>query len=61
MRVKKGSRQKVLSFKVTPGIKTAIEQIAAALTTRRGERHTLTDVVEESVRLLAKREKVEVS
>jgi hypothetical protein len=56
MRVK--SRHAVLSIKVTCEVRTLVEQLAAKLTLARRKRHTMTDVLVEGVRLLAKQEKV---
>jgi hypothetical protein len=54
MRVYK-ERQSVVSFKVTAEVRRTIEAMAARLTLERERRHTLTDVIEEAVRVLAKR------
>lgn len=51
-------RQHVLSFKVTPEIRSLVERLAAELTIRRGKRHTMTDVVEAAIRLFARKEKI---
>jgi hypothetical protein len=56
MRVK--SRHAVLSIKVTCEVRMLVEQLAAKLTLARRKRHTMTDVLVEGVRLLAKQEKV---
>ena len=53
MRRTREPRQQVLSFKVTQQVRRTVELLAARLTVERGERYTLTDVVEEAVRLLA--------
>lgn len=58
--MRKGPRenQKPLAFRVTQEVRTLVEQLAAKLTVKRGERHTLTDVVIEGIYLLAKKEKL---
>ncbi len=58
MKVEHGPRQSVISLRVTPEVRRMIEQLAAVLTIRRGKRHTITDVMEESIRMLARKEKV---
>jgi hypothetical protein len=56
MRTKRGPRQRTMNFKVTEEFRSLVERLAERLTLRRGRRCTLTDVIEEGVRLLAKRE-----
>ena len=57
MRVKR-DRQETMGFKVTAEVRRLVEQLAARMTVKRGERQTMTDVLEEAVRLLALRENV---
>ena len=52
-------RTEVLSLKVTAKIKRAIETLAAQRTIKSGERHTMTDVIEEAIMALMEREKCE--
>ncbi len=58
MRRSREPRQQTLSFKVTAEVRRVVELLAARLTESRGQRYTLTDVVEEALREKAKREKV---
>lgn len=58
MRRTKEARQSVMSFKVTQKMRRTIELLSAHLTIQRGSRYTLSDVMEESVLLLAKQEKI---
>ena len=53
-------RTEKVNLLVTPKVRRAIEQLAAHLTIKTGDRHTMTDVIEQGVLDLAKREKVEV-
>ena len=55
-----GQRQKVMSFKVTATMRRTVEVLAARLTIKRGRRVSLTDVVEDGIRALAKQEGVKV-
>ncbi len=48
-------RQDVLSVKVTRRHRRLVERLAAKLTIQAGRRHTLTDVVEEAIHLLARK------
>jgi hypothetical protein len=52
----KSERQKPVSFKITAAARSAIEQIAAKWTVERGHLHSLTDVIQEAIERLAKRE-----
>lgn len=58
MRRTREPRQSVMSFKVTQEMRRTVELLAADLTIKRGSHHTLTDVVEEAIRLLAKKQGV---
>jgi len=51
-------RRTVLSLKVTAELRQTVELLAAHFTTKRRERHTMTDVLEEAIKDLAKREGV---
>jgi hypothetical protein len=51
-------RQSVLSFKVTWEMRGIVERLSASLTLKSKRRWTLTDVVEEAIKVLAKREKL---
>jgi hypothetical protein len=50
----KKKREHVMSFKVTQDVRTMVEQLAAHLAVKRGRRHTMTDVIEEGVTVLAR-------
>ena len=54
MRVKR-ERQTGLSLRVTDEMRRVVERLAAHLTLKTGRRHTLTDVIEEAIRRLAKK------
>jgi hypothetical protein len=56
--MKSKTRKNVVSFRVTENIRRILEQLTAKLTLSRGKRHTMTDILEEGLLLLAKREKV---
>jgi hypothetical protein len=56
MRLTRSPRQKVVSFKVTHEVRSAIEKIAAKWTIKRGELYSLTDVIQEAIERLAKKE-----
>ncbi len=49
MRRTRQPRQTVMSFKVTPDIRHAVEVMAAELTLERGIKFTMTDVIEEAI------------
>ena len=58
MKVKRQPPQKVVSMRATDEMRMLMEALAVRLTEKRQERTTLTDVMEEALRLLAKREGV---
>lgn len=58
--MKISQRQKTLSFKVTQSVDEALATIRLQMSQKRKKVITKTDVIEEAIRLLAKREKVEV-
>ncbi len=60
MRRTREPRQTAVCFKVTNAHRHLLEQLAAQLTIKRGKKHTLTDVVEEGLSLLAKKHGVKV-
>lgn len=51
-------RNEILSLKVTTRCRHMVEQLAAVLTIKRKRRQTMTSVVEEALRRMAKQEKV---
>ncbi len=53
-------RTEAINMKITLRVRRMIEQLAAHLTIKTGERHTLTDVMELGVEELGKREKVKI-
>ncbi len=50
-----------MSFKVTADVRSTIERLASKLSLDVGVRYTLTDVIEEAIILLARRERIEES
>jgi len=54
------TRKHVLSFKIPGNLHDALEPLRLALSNRMGRVCSKTDVVEEALRQLAKKEKVEV-
>ena len=57
-KIDRPKRQQVLSLRVTDAMRHTVEQLAAYLTIKRGERMTITDVLEEALRKLAEQEGV---
>ena len=57
MKVNK-ARQAVVSLRVTTEFRQTIEAVAAIMTRKQKRRVTLTDVLEDGIRLVAKREGV---
>lgn len=51
-------RQAVISFRVTAEVRALLDKLAVSLTAKWGQRCTLTDAIEEGLRLLARREGV---
>lgn len=56
MRVRRPPRQRVLSLRVTEEARRAVEVLSERLSADRGSSVSLTDVVEEGIRLVAARE-----
>lgn len=52
-------RNHFTGFNTSPEIRRLVELLAAKWTEKRGRRYTMTEVMEEAIRMLAKREKVE--
>ena len=55
MRMAPVERQKVVSFRVTKKVRRTMELLASRMTTRGKYRYSLTDVVEEAIKVLAKK------
>jgi hypothetical protein len=53
-------RKKVMSFKLTDSIRPLLLQLGAQLTMQRGRKHTMSDIIEEALRLLAMKYKVDL-
>ncbi len=60
MRIHNEPRQRTLSFKVTQAIEEALAKIRLRMSEKKKRVVSKTDVIEEAIRFLAKREKVNV-